>query len=103
MEADRPQNALSLPRILAKKKKPKIDWLLTLSDACMVPERMKEAGRIIDPAAVLIELDRKKAAETVMARSDLGEAALSPDFRYRGAAPRLSPRRPRQALPILER
>ncbi len=58
---------------------------------------------LIDLAAVFMELDRKKEAETVMALSDLGEAGLPPDFRHGGAAPRLNPRRTRQALPILER
>ncbi len=48
MEAERPKNALPLPRILAKKKKPKIDWLMTLSNTCLALEHMKEADRVMD-------------------------------------------------------
>ncbi len=47
MEAERPQNALALPRILAKKKEPKINRPVTLSNICLALERMKEAVRVI--------------------------------------------------------
>ncbi len=48
MEAVRPKSALPLPRILAKKKKPKIDWLVTLSNTCLALERIKETVRVMD-------------------------------------------------------
>ncbi len=54
---------------------------------------------LINLAAVFMELDRKKDAETVMARSDLGETGPRPHLRYRGAAPLLNQRRPGESDP----
>ncbi|MCP4692189.1 MAG: hypothetical protein GY859_29355 [Desulfobacterales bacterium] len=45
--ADHPQNAFPLPRIPGKKKKLKIDGLVTLSTTCIALERMKEAARVM--------------------------------------------------------
>ncbi len=58
MEADHPKNALPLPRMLVKKKKPKIDLLLTPRNRRVALKGTEEATRVMDR---IVALDAKPA------------------------------------------
>ncbi len=82
-QMDNLEKAIALLEIAIRRKPVKQRWLIEL-------------------AAVFIEVEREKEAESVMARTTLTDGMESPEIRFRGAVLWLNLQRPRKALPILE-